>query len=368
MKNKQKNKFYNTQNAFTLVELMIAMAIVGIILVFGMVTMKPTDEGLKYQYSNAYRSLSIAYYNGMLSTNYNPFVPVGDDWKNTDEVDSGAAVLCKALTSYINSNGVGDADYDSGCSSTKLISAKAADSEFKPEKVQFIANNGMKFYISKRLNVYNPVETDYYYYLVFVDVNGDKRPNSMVYNGTVKPDIFPFAVFDNGYVVPLGIPEYDRTIMTATVAYFDTRYIQHYYPLPVAYFQAKGMAWGFYMPRQTRPDANSPEFEVDLSDRKYIDKIEPFTLNDAIRASLPTDSTIVTGLNAYKNANASKGSLNQDGYNTCKQTTSNTDAYCKAMHTTGGLQPKPLLTDSARSIYCAKGDYEACYVVIDEYK
>ena len=173
MKNKQKNKFYNAQKAFTLVELMIAMAIVGIILVFGMVTMKPTDEGLKYQYSNAYRSLSIAYYNGMLSTNYNPFVPVGDDWKNTDTVDSGAEVLCKTLTSYINSIGVGDDDdhdydYDSGCSSTKLISAKATSSEFIPENVQFTANNGMKFYISKRLNVYGATDTDYYYYLVFV--------------------------------------------------------------------------------------------------------------------------------------------------------------------------------------------------------
>ena len=364
----KQNKFYNIKPAFTLVELMIAMAIVGIILVFGMVTMKPKDDGLKYLYSNAHRSLSIAYYNGLINTDFNPFTFDADSYTETN--DPGTEALCRLLTSYINSNNVGSYDYDTGCSDSKFITGDAADNEFTSTKVQFTANNGMKFYLSKKLEVsferpkvIGEDEKDtitYPYYLVFVDVNGDTLPNSILYHGAQKPDIFAFAVFDTGYVIPLGIPEYDRTIMTASIAYFDDEFLLRYHPVPVAYFQAKGMAWGFYMPKQSNSSVEDVDY-INLQDTKLVDIAEVHTLNDAVRASLGEDSNIVKGLNDFRDNFPIAGVLDEAKYEQCLP--GKTDDYCKALHTVGGLLPKPLLRD-----HCSLGDYEACFIVVDEYK
>ncbi|MBE7703252.1 MAG: type II secretion system protein [Cyanobacteria bacterium SIG28] len=374
----KQNKFYNIKPAFTLVELMIAMAIVGIILVFGMVTMKPKDDGLKYLYSNAYRSLSIAYYNGLINTDFNPFTFDADSYTETN--DPGTEALCQLLTSYINSNNnnVGSGDYDTGCSDSKFITGNALDSEFNNinnaadfvDKVQFIANNGMKFYLSKKLEVsferpqvIGEDEKDiitYPYYLVFVDVNGDTLPNSILYHGTQKPDIFAFAVFNTGYVIPLGIPEYDRTIMTASIAYFDNEFLLRYHPVPVAYFQAKGMAWGFYMPKQSNSSVKDVDY-INLQDTKLVDIAEVHTLNDAVRASLGEDSNIVKGLNDFITNYPISGEIDEEKYEECLPD-HETD-YCVAMYTVGGLLPKPLLRG-----HCSLGDYEACFIVVDEYK
>lgn len=374
MKQKEIN---NIKNAFTLVELMIAMAIVGIILVFGMVTMKPKDEALKYLYSNAYRALSLAAYNGIVNTDFNPFKPT---LERNDDFDEGTLELCHLLTNFINTNSVGEDDYDTGCSASKFISSNALDEEFNninnvadfEDKVQFIANNGMKFYLSRRLEVTfesgigdDKEDVTYQYYLVFVDVNGDARPNSILYNGTQKPDIFAFAVFNTGSVIPLGIPEYDRTIMTATVAYFDNNFRQRYHPVPVAYFQAKGMAWGFYMPAENSNSVRDVDY-IDLEETRLVDIVEAHTLNDVIREDLTETSNIVIGLNDFINNYRIEPVVDQEKYDECYDENAevpNNPAYCRAMYSVGGLLPKPVWREQ-----CQLGNYEQCFIVVDEYK
>ena len=332
----------NNKSGFTLGEVLTVMAIVGIVSVLALTTTKPVHKkAVKYLYANAYNSLEKAYYNS-LKLGYNPFTEEEFEEltpEHTETADSGAEILCRGLTTYINTGTnvkTADRDYSSTCSSSKLTD-ELADS-FIDENVQFTANNGMKFYISKRLgDVDDPA--GFYFYLVFVDINGNKKPNSFefTYRGNktlkdynlskeedikkeredrIEPDIFAFAIIDSGRVVPLGIPEYDKNIATARLAYFDSEGDPQYASKSVAYYQAKGAAWGYYS-----------------SDKNILDynKEEPFTLNDYIRTKINPKSKLVDDFPVLST-----------------------------------LSPVALEENPPYS--CPKDDYENCFVFIDLYR
>lgn len=295
-------KKFNKKNGFTLAEVLCALAIVGIILALVLPSMTPSKKAVKYLYMNAYNSLSKAYYNG-LNDGYDPFAEVEIDDivpVHSDTQDSGAELLCRGLTTYINTmdnEKTSDHDYSASCSSSKLTSQLA--NNFSDDKVQFVATNGMKFYISKRLGS----ATDFYFYLVFVDVNGNKGPNTVEYTykrgksaddydtsnpndlkrmaeDEIEPDIYAFALLSTGRICPIGIPEYDTDVMTARFAYYDSDGEPLYTHKSLAYYQAKGAAWGFY--NENGPDALS-DFNID----------EPYTMNDIIRDKIDSNSKIV---------------------------------------------------------------------------
>lgn len=326
MKNMKKNK----KNGFTIAEILVALAIIGILTMLALQTTTPANKSAaKYLYMNAYQALTKAYYNAVMS-GYDPFSTVSDDEGNvpvfTNSKDTGAETLCKGLTTYINTTTnekKSDKDYSTSCSDTKLTS-ELADT-FDEDNIQFTATNGMDFYISKKLSVDDTFE----FYLVFVDTNGyNKGPNAVEYTyagktqnekNKILPDIFAFALIDTGRVCPIGIPEYDNNILTARFAYFDTSGDTYYSLDSMSYYQAKGAAWGFY-------NTDGPDGLTDYN----LD--EPFSLNDVIRDAINSNSKIVEDFPDIKTE----------------------------------LEPVTVASESPYS--CTSGTYEDCYIFLDNYR
>ena len=343
------NTVINMHKGFTLAELLVAMAVVSICVVMALaVTLPKQKSALKSQYMNALNALDKAYYNGVI-IGHNPFTTLDDDEGNppehSDTRDTGTKILCQALTSYINTptnvRNADGTDYSTTCSDTKLTNPLARKEDFTEDKVQFVAANGMKFYMTKQLWVEDD-EDQFKYYIVFVDVNGNKPPNSLEYTDDkgneiadytanisnkeifrtyVRPDIFAFAMLNTGRICPLGIPEYDEKVMTAGYAYFDSDGSTLYSNEPIAYYQAKGAAWGYY------DYTHGPNLDE-------CEDFEPFTFNDYIRAKLAEE---------YPESKIVK--------------------YFPDLGTL-----TPVAVASGEPSYCSNADYESCYVYLDNYR
>lgn len=343
---------------FTLAEVLMALAIIGIITALAVTTMKPAEKSaLKYQYMNAYMALSRAFYNGLLQ-GYDPFTEE-DSPVHSEAEDTGAEILCQGLTTFINTRDnerTADHDYASTCSSTKITPQVAKPEDFMEEvddelvhredRVQFTASNGMIFYISNMLEgtVGTGTEAeDIKFYLVFVDVNGLNKPNSLVYTykggktiedydmtnpddikqeakDRIEPDIFAFAMLDNSRVMPLGIAEYDTNVLTARFIYYSEDGDPLYTKRSLPYYQAKGAAWGYY--NTTGTDPNPLDFNPD----------EPFSMNDAVRSLIDPTSDILKDFPDFT-----------------------TDL-------------EPLAIESSAPFNCSNEDLESCYVFLDEYR
>ena len=315
-----KNKNLKNKKAFTLAELLCVVAIIGIVTAFALATMKPEQKVVRYQYMNAYNALSKAYYNAVIK-GMNPFTTSEVDGVtpvHTSSKDTGTEILCKGLTTFINTfdnKKDGDDDYSTTCSDT-AITPESADS-FAEDNIQFTATNGMRFYISKLLG-----DDELPFYIVFVDVNGQKEPNSMDYvidkKGKIKaePDIYPFVMLNTGRVMPIGVAEYDRNILSARFAYFDDSGEPVYTRKSLAYYQAKGAAWGYYNQGKDSLEYNESE---------------PFTMNDIVRSKISSSSKIVKDFPDLKNLS-------------------------------------PIEIASTNPYKCSITDIDSCYIFLDEYQ
>lgn len=223
---------YKLKNAFTLLELMTVMFIIGIVATITLTAQKPFDRGIAMLYQRAYSALATASYNIFLDL-------------------SGAAVfpqtakgLCEALSKdvegYIN---VAKKSGITFCSDSATLIDTAAK-VFPDSAIQFISANGMRFYFSDHFTKDIGASDDVGYRFVFVDLNGDAKPNSAEYSVNRLADIVAFIVTDGGDVLPVGYPEYDKRYLTARVHYPDTPTEEDIYSASVSYRDAKAMAWG----------------------------------------------------------------------------------------------------------------------------
>ena len=321
----QKFQINTKKQGFTLIELLCALAIIGICTALSIAILKPAQKStLKYLYISAYQALDRAYYNSYVK-GFDPFSTLPDENGRTpvftDTQDTGAKTLCQGLTSFINTTTnvkTKDQDYSSTCSDTKLTSEMADN--FDSSKIQFTANNGMNFYISKKLSVEDELE----FYLVFVDVNGAQQPNSIEYtyndeekteDAKIEPDIFAFAIHDTGRICPIGIPEYDSNILTARMAYFDSAGDVAYTKKSMPYYQAKGAAWGYY-------NEGTDDYIYNLD--------EPYSVNDIIRRAINPNSKIVKDFPVLR-------------------------------------EKSPVVLSAEAPYNCAVQDFESCYIFLDTY-
>ena len=298
---------------FTLIEILIVMAIIGIITTIGVSTYSSVSSNHRYIYSNIYHSLDQAIFNAMNYRNMdNPFDTVDAKTRQAVSEDEQVKRLCLIFTEYLDT-------FSASCTdniSDRIMPISATDDDFANRSPFFITSNGVRFYISKRYTGDDDVHS---FFIVFADSNGEKGPNSMHYDpGTqenhrvINPDIFAFAVLDIGRVCPLGPPEIDDKFMLTRIRYLnaeeDERYAEFadvgFSEPSKPYYISKAEAWGYYLPAQRV--GGSP-----VSQGFYIDD-NPYSYNEYVRDVIGEDSLIYENVPSMTAALANYEAITSD--------------------------------------------------------
>ena len=310
------------KRGFTLAELLVTFAIIGVLTTAAIITFKPFDKGIKYVHSNTYYVLNKAYYNVM---NYyrleegkqperDPFQVQNSELQTRTLThgttrDEGTEMLCLGLTNYIN--------YSSrNCAAPPVpSSAIADDGSFAGLTAHFTAVNGVKYYISELLGDHSITpygRPGVKFYLIFADMNGDKYPNSGRYepgstNGkklTKDPDVFTFAALEpydddvsmsitaDAQLIPIGISEFESRYMQSRVIYSEAKAEEdddfiRYSTGSEPYYLSKCQAWGYYNPNNNQ-STNYTYSNADASKITYLN--DPHTYNDYVRGVLAKSS------------------------------------------------------------------------------
>ena len=237
---------------FTLAEILIVFAIIGIISTITLMTTKRLSASDKFAYQRVYDSLLTAAYNTIA------------------EVDAkeikGPEDLCIGLAKYINSQGATKVKKnkdqfggspDTGFCNTGITSRVTKDTVDFNEKddnnhdkviPDFIANNGMRFFITEKLTqeglkdyAGDTQATGVQFYIVYVDINGTAGQNRID-----AGDVVAFAVTENADVIPLGHPAFDSKHYLGVRVVFpeNADNPDEYYSDSMSYYEAIHTAWG----------------------------------------------------------------------------------------------------------------------------
>lgn len=231
------------KKAFTLAETMMVFIIIGIIASISLHTIKPWEKAYKYSYLRMYNALSITIYNHMINT------------VDQDAFPADADALCKVLLNYMNTS-----DNAQVCSGANLAPNPTS---FPKDKIRLKTSNGSFIWIGaqsdKKPFVFETTKNDtkdsVRYYIVYVDLNGDRKPNTSKWTPEQMSDIVAYIVTDKFMVVPLGYPEVDSRYLIAHIVYptldTETGEDNSYYTGdediisdPITYYEAKMQAYG----------------------------------------------------------------------------------------------------------------------------
>ena len=238
-------------NAFTIPELLIFLTIVGVISVFMMTIIKPGEKYLPYAYYTVYNALAEAAFNikqdaldtssgdknGTAKPEDKVFPGVKADANNKTEAQAAARELCKKLAIDPDSDPDNAASgFQYGYINTTEYFCSAAN--FKPlslssnvtendlnTKMAFRGTNSMRFYISEMGSISVPDNMNggtpqtIKYFVVWVDLNGDRRPNITAWTEKKPADIIPFIITTSGTVIPAGAPILDPRYTTVRIQY-----------------------------------------------------------------------------------------------------------------------------------------------------
>ena len=267
---------------FTLAELLIVFAIIGIISAITLMTTKRLSTSDKFAYQRAYDSL--------LTAAYNAVAEVGSEGIGTPEL------LCKGLAKYINSQTAQKesdkftGNPDEGFCNTIAAAQRATKDSFDfREKDKdgntiiipdFVANNGMRFFITEKIkeesvtDFAGDTQTDgVQFYIVFVDLDGTAGQNQIG-----SGDIVAFAVTENADVIPLGSPAYDAKHYLGVRVVFpeNSAHPDEYYSDSMSYVDAIHTAWGTLHNFDDLRTFDFNEFEV-LQGTPLMDKPNDYT-------------------------------------------------------------------------------------------
>ncbi len=246
-------KKHNRKAAFSLPELLIFLAIVGVITVMMLTIIKPSEKALKYQYYNAYNTLNTAAYNirqDVIDVNNALLENSGLSYAEEDKkFPDTAKTFCAKFAvnpdtpndeyGYINTT-----EYK--CNNFSSLSS-FSEGSFTDSAMAFRASNSMKYYISgpKTSSFKDDLDggnVSIKYFIVWVDLNGDRRPNTPKWTKNRPADIVPFVVTDTGKVFPVGQPAVDRRYMQAYVDIDSTESSE--YTASTTFYQAQQEAFG----------------------------------------------------------------------------------------------------------------------------
>ncbi len=277
--------------AVTLAEMMIVFVIIGVIATVGLSTVKPYEKTFKYLYVRIFNALETASYNGMMDRTNFP---------------QTTAEFCKMIA---NEKGNTQAQ---GYINVSYLNCDAPDvsasnPNFNEQNLKMVATNGMRFWIASNGGapyVLSTAKQDVKYYIVFVDINGTKGPNSTewVENGKLA-DIVCLIVTDNSIVIPIGPPEIDTRYMLASAIYppNDENDPEGNRSAPTSYYQAKLLAWGNSVAVE---EVRSLNFALTST----FGANSPFLVQ-----SPPVDGTNIKGVHTEMNGDVNMGCTEENG-------------------------------------------------------
>lgn len=221
------------KRAFTLVELAIMLSIVGVLLILALGIVKSVANQYGAPYYNAYNSLKKAAYN-VLADMYKPVSQVRPFPTTSNQ-------LCERLIEFINT---------SAAPTCTNADVNANADNIGSTTLRFIGSNAFRYYISaKQTNITISGKT-VEWFVIYVDINGEKGPNSVQKVRNSMPDIIPFAITTRGEIIPMGYPTISTKYMTAKIKYPNAynattgQLIEDRYSPSTSYFDARAKAWG----------------------------------------------------------------------------------------------------------------------------
>ena len=212
------------KKAFSMIELLMVMGIVGIIAITMITTVRPRDLEVGHLYIAAYTFLKDASDNVFLDVQ-----SVTHD--HTTKIDMNAQTFCNSLTDYINTT------VAPTCSNAGSISfaAGAYSADWRPA---IIASNTMKIYISAPGTINGKQ-----YMKVWIDLNGDRKPNTSAWSEGSPADIVAFAVDSQANLIILGAPLFDTRYVWGRIHYTNDANGDGVYSKKLPFYQAQFRAF-----------------------------------------------------------------------------------------------------------------------------
>lgn len=214
------------KKAYNLAEVVLIIAIVGFIVMLLFKTVRPSYKAVPLAYSRVFTSLEDAIYNSYENLREINGIFPGSDGK--PDTYKSAQQLCRLIaanpTQSDDSGYINTVYYNCG-ENFKTVPEYITSNTFNEDNLAFVATNSMKFYISplQQVKVQNGVSKNQIvtvrYFIVWVDLNGKKGPNSAFVNKKGIIDIVPFIVTTRGTVLPAGYPTTDIRYLSAYVQY-----------------------------------------------------------------------------------------------------------------------------------------------------
>lgn len=214
------------KKAYNLAEMVLVIVIIGFIVMLMYKTIKPSYKAIPIAYYRVFTSLEDAVYNSYEKIREKNQIFPGADEK--PDIYKTAQELCSLIATNpeeADDNGyINTVIYNCG-ENFKTVPENIRNNIFNDENMAFQATNSMKFYISplQEVDIKNAVSEKQIitirYFIVWVDLNGKKRPNSAFINNKGPIDIVPFIVTTRGEVLPAGYPTTDIRYLSAYVQY-----------------------------------------------------------------------------------------------------------------------------------------------------
>lgn len=237
------------KQAYSLAEMIIVIAIISFIILLMFKTIKPSYKTIPIAYNRVFTSLEDAVYNAYQKIlDENTIFPGGEEKPNPYKSAQELCTLIATNPKVTDDKGyINTIVYNCG-KSFKTVPAKITRNVFSDDNMAFQAANSMKFYISplQSVKIKNAVSKNQIinvrYFIVWVDINGERNPNTAFTNKKGIVDIVPFIVTTRGDVLPTGYPTTDMRYLSAYVQYpLNTTPLSSQ---SMTYFDAQTSAYG----------------------------------------------------------------------------------------------------------------------------
>lgn len=209
------------KKAFSMLEILIIIVIVGVISVIMITTIRPQDLQAGYLYINAHTFIKDAADNILLDA---------QNMEPAQDFPTNPTALCQAMAGYINSS----RPVNCGASHPPYNSLRF-DSNWTPS---IVASNNMMLYFSSTRAINGGTHM-----LIWVDLNGERKPNTSTWKERAAADVVAFDVSSNGDVAIVGPPLFDTRYLWAKIHYSTDENGKGIFSQKMPFYQAQYRAF-----------------------------------------------------------------------------------------------------------------------------